>query len=66
MVGANGSVCRYRRHAHGTEEAESEVVVEPRKSPRGGIRTRMTGKKMSRVERKRKLSYRRPIKVSNE
>lgn len=65
MVGANGGVCRYRRHAHGTEEAENEAVVEPRKSPRG-IRTRMTGKKMSRVERKRKLSYRRPTKVSNE
>lgn len=64
MIGTNEGVRRddrQRRYAHGTEEkAKDVVVVEPRRSPRRGIRTRMTGKQVSRVERKRKLSYRRP------
>lgn len=51
MVGANGGARRderYRRHA----QWMGNEVVEPRRSPRG-IRTRMTRRKMSRVERKR-------------
>lgn len=64
VVGAGWGIRRddrRRLHAHGTEE--KVVVGEPRRSPRGGIRTRMTGKRMSRVERKRKLPYRRPTRV---
>lgn len=70
MIGTNEGVRRddkQRRYVHGTEEkAKDAVVVEPRRSPRRGIRTRMTGKQVSRVERKRKLSYRRPNGGINE